>query len=199
MKSVISDDDLLQLIAQKNERAFTVLYNRYYTELCKAAFKKVPDEPVVEEIVQDVFVALWNNAERLDISNNIRSYLFATLRNKVLYEIRTRISKRALALNFEPVNEFSSSVDISEIIAANELEKRIHAVIDGLSPQSREAFRLSRFEQMSYQMIAEQLHVSVGTVEKHISKALAALRKELARTDSALLIALTLYLAIHRL
>ncbi|RVU01213.1 RNA polymerase sigma-70 factor [Mucilaginibacter limnophilus] len=190
---LLTDPYLLQQIVAKDERAFTIVYNKYYLDLCHTAFKKIPDEPAVEEIVQDVFIALWKNAATLDINGDLKSYLFATLRNKVLYALRTRISHAALSAHFEPVTEFSTSVNAVDLLTAKELEYRIHAVIESLSPQSREAFKLSRFEQMPYKMIAEQLNISVSTVEKHISKALSVLRKEFSEIDGALVIALAIY------
>ncbi|HEY4198675.1 MAG TPA: RNA polymerase sigma-70 factor [Mucilaginibacter sp.] len=188
-----TDKELLEMIAQKNERALTLLHNRYYEALCTTAYKKVPDEPAVEEIVQDVFVVLWEKSAQLDMNGDVKSYLFATLRNKVLHEIRSRIAKTNLAALFQPVEEISA-IDASDLLQAKELEQRLHAAIEELSPQSREAFKLSRFEQLPYKIIANRLNISVGTVEKHISKALSILRKEFGELDNSFLIAVAICL-----
>lgn len=192
-----TDKELLELIAHRNERALTLLYNRYYQPLCNTAYKKLSDELVVEEIVQDVFIVVWEKAPGLDLNGDVKNYLFATLRNKVLYEFRARMAKAALAALFEPMSEIST-VDASSLLQAKELAQRLQAAIEKLSPQSREAFRMSRFEQMSYKMIAEQLNVSVGTVEKHIGKALSTLRKEFSERDTYILIALAIDLLKSR-
>jgi len=179
------------MIMQKNEQALAVLHSRYYEPLCAAAYKKIPDEPLVEEMVQDVFVAVWEKSAFLDVDGDIKNYLYATLRNKVLYELRSRVAKTALKAMHLPFRE-RSDTDVSDLLQAKELEQRLHAVIEELSPQSREAFKLSRFDQLPYKLIAARLNVSVGTVEKHISKALRILRKELSETDYLLLIGLVL-------
>ena len=185
------------MIAQKNGQALSVLYDRYYVALCKTAFKRIPDECVVEEIVQDVFMVLWVKADTLVGNYDLQRYLFAVLRNKVLYELRTRISSTAKASFYKIVDEFYD-VNASDILQAKELEQKVNEVIEGLSPQSREAFKLSRFEQMSYKKIAEEMNVSVGTVEKHISKALSILRKEVGELDSSYLIFLFVFLLKSR-
>jgi RNA polymerase sigma-70 factor (ECF subfamily) len=189
-----TDKELLERIARKDGRALGLLHMRYYESLCNTAYKKVGDELTVEEIVQDVFVVLWEKASQLDFDGDVKNYLFATLRNKVLYEIRSRIAKMNLVALYEPVPEIYLT-DASHLLQAKELEQRIHSIIEELSPQSREAFKLSRFEQMSYKMIAERMDISVTTVEKHISKALSVLRKEFSELDNSFLIAVALYLA----
>jgi len=181
------------MIADKNGHALTILHHRYYDRLCRAAFKRIPDECRVEEIVQDVFIALWNKADTLDPDQDLQRYLFAVLRNKVLYEIRTRMSEAAKASFYAVVDEFYN-VNAADILQAKELEQKMNEVIEGLSPQSREAFKLSRFEQMPYKKIAEQMNVSVGTVEKHISKALSILRKEVGELGSFYLLTLIIFL-----
>lgn len=196
-KTALSDRELLELIARKDGRALTFLYDRYYTMLCRAAFKRLSDENTVEEIVQDVFMVVWSKAENLDPNGDIKGFLFAVLRNKVLYALRTQMSAAAKATFYQIANEIQdfSAVDL---LQAKELELKLNNVIEELSPQSREAFKLSRFEQMSYKMIAVQMNVSVGTVEKHISKALTVLRKEVAEFDNTYLLSLIIMLTVFR-
>jgi RNA polymerase sigma-70 factor (ECF subfamily) len=187
-----TDKELLEKIARKDGRALGLLHARYYASLCAAAYKRTGDEAITEEIVQDVFVVLWEKAEKLDPEGEVKNYLFATLRNKVLYELRSRMVKMNLAALFEPVSEVDVT-DASHLLQAKELEQRLHLVIEELSPQSREAFKLSRFEHMSYKMIAEHMNISVATVEKHISKALSVLRKEFNELDGSFMILLAIY------
>lgn len=78
--------------------------------------------------------------------------------------------------------------DASHLLQVKELEERLNAIIEELSLQSREAFKLSRYEHMSYKKIAAHMDISVATVEKHVSKALSVLRKELHELDNSILI-----------
>lgn len=185
------------MIAQKDGQALSFLYDRYYLALCRTAFKRIPDECTVEEIVQDVFMVVWNKAGTLEYGYDLQAYLFAVLRNKVLYELRTRMSIAAKASCYEVVDEFYN-VNAADFLQAKELEQKMNEVIERLSPQSREVFKLSRFEQMSYKKIAEEMNVSVRTVEKHISKALKILRKEIGELDNSYLMILFIFLLRSR-
>lgn len=193
MQPFYTDNDLLERIAHKDGRALSLIHARYYEKLCQAAYKKLADESVVEEIVQDVFLVLWNKAAHLDVDGDVKNYLFAILRNKVLYELRSQLAKQKSANLFQPVNEVSIT-DASHLLQAKELEERLNAIIEELSPQSREAFKLSRYEHMSYKKIAAHMDISVATVEKHVSKALSVLRKELHELDNSILILTAFYL-----
>src|ERR1044072_1184905 len=78
-------NELLLLIQQEHEGAFEQLYFRYYSQLCSKAFKRISNEPGVEEVVQDVFFSLWCQAKKLDHQGNVCGWLYAVLRNKVLH------------------------------------------------------------------------------------------------------------------
>lgn len=175
----LTDQELLEHIAHKSEAALTVLHYRYYAPLCTAAYKRIPDEAVVEELVQDVLINFWEKAPSLDRSGNVQAYLFATLRNKILHALRSRMimARRTTSLQQETQEIFEH--DAVELLQAKELEQQLQTIIDDLSPQCKEAFTLSRFEQLSYKSIAQRMNISVNTVEKHIGKALNILREKL--------------------
>jgi RNA polymerase sigma-70 factor, ECF subfamily len=175
----LTDQELLEQIAQKNEAALTVLHYRYYPLLCAVAIKRIPDEPVVEELVQDVLINLWEKAPLLDLNGNVQAYLFATLRNKVLHELRSRMIKAKYTASLQQDIEERVTNDVDELLQAKELGQKLQIIIDDLSPQCKEAFTLSRFEHLSYKSIAQRMNISVNTVEKHIGKALNILREKL--------------------
>jgi RNA polymerase sigma-70 factor (ECF subfamily) len=180
---------------QGNEQALSELYHRYYAPLCIKAYKRIPSTPVVEEIVQDVFVNFWAKSATLDIQGNIKAYLYATLRNKVLHELRTAYNRARYAEIIRQLQAQSTDDQSLDAIYAKETECRINQVISSLSPQCREAFRLSRFEHLSYKEIATYMNISVNTVEKHIAKALSILRSKLNEYgDIAIVIALLISL-----
>jgi len=159
----------------------SVLYDRYYEVLCRSAFKRLQNETMIEELVQDVF---------------IKSYLFATLRNKVLYEIRASIAIAKHAVNL--IEQDSPHVpDSFELLHTKHLEQKFHEVINELPPQCREAFKLSRLENLSYKTIAERMNIYVNTVEKHIGKALGILRKSFREFDTTLSILFVLIEVLH--
>ncbi len=164
---------------QGKEQALTELYHRYYAPLCLKAYKRIPFTPLVEEIVQDVFVNFWAKSATLDRQGNVKAYLYATLRNKILHELRTAYNRARSAEKISQLTALSSDNQSLNHLSAKETESHINQVISSLSPQCREAFRLSRFEHLSYKEIAANMNISVNTVEKHIAKALSILRSKL--------------------
>lgn len=184
--STFTDKQLIELIAQGDETAFTAIYNRYYESLCRSGFKRLQNESIVEELVQDVFVNLWNKAGELDPEGNIKSYLFATLRNKVLHELRSSmVMAKHARIICQQQNQFAE--DSYSLMHSKHLEEKFESVVKELPPQCREAFTLSRFEELSYKSIAERMDISVNTVEKHIGKALSILRRAFKEYDITLI------------
>jgi len=165
---------------QGNERAFTELYRRYYAHLCFKAFKRIPSVSIVEEIVQDVFMNLWMKSAELDIKGCVKAYLYATLRNKILFALRTEHNRSGHADRIKQLTGQPVDQEHLEVIYARETEEYINRIIKNLSPQCQKAFLLSRFEHLSYREIAQQMHISINTVEKHIAKALKMLREKLS-------------------
>lgn len=180
-----NDNQLIGLIAEGDQTAMSILYHRYYEALCRSAFKRLQNESVIEELVQDVFMNIWNKAAELDHQGNVKGYLFATLRNKVLYEIRASIAIARHAVTLAQQEE-SYMPDSFELLHTKHLEQKFHNVVSELPPQCQEAFRLSRLENLSYKSIADRMGISVNTVEKHIGKALAILRKSFREFDMTL-------------
>lgn len=170
----------MRLTQQQEEQAFAALYERYYLPLCKKAFQRIPSRPRVEEIVQDVFVNLWSKAASLDTNGNIRAYLYATLRNKILHELRTEHNRLFYLQKFKNLTKKCEEEESLQHLYAHETEEQINQIITSLSPQCQKAFSLSRFENLSYKEIAERMQVSVNTVEKHIGKALHILRNKMS-------------------
>lgn len=183
-----TDSDLLKRICQDDERAYETLYYRYYSYLCNKAYKRIPAETIVEELVQDVFINCWRKRHELDIDGNISAWLFATLRNKVLHELRSSYNRSLHTAKLKVLAEEATDPAIPEYLDAKSLEAKILYVIHSLPPQCQEAFRLSRFEQIPYREIAIRMNISVKTVEKHISKALQVLKTELHEYNLVLIL-----------
>jgi RNA polymerase sigma-70 factor (ECF subfamily) len=184
-----SDQQLLLLIQQQDPQAFETLYYRYYALLCTKAFARLQDEPVVEELVQDVFVNLWTRAAQLDPNGNVAGYLFATLRNKVLYEIRTRSALHNKQQQYQYLHGTTGAdTPANDPQDKREALEQLNKVLAQLPPKCREAFVLSRGKNLTYQQIAEQMQISVKTVEKHIGKALRILKNELGEREFCLVV-----------
>jgi RNA polymerase sigma-70 factor (ECF subfamily) len=131
-----------------------------------------------EEIVQQVFVNFWEQRENIDIENSARAYLFRSVRNACLNKKKhIKIREQYKEHNEMEIN--SNAVDLDKILNASELDTRIRKAIDQLPPERRKIFIMSRYDEKKYQEIANELNISIKTVENQIGSALKFLRKEL--------------------
>jgi RNA polymerase sigma-70 factor (family 1) len=162
----------------ENEEAFEQLFRTHYPRLCAFAATFLKDKEEAEEIVQTMFCRLWEQRESLDITISVQAYLFRAVRNASLNQIKkTQIRDAYKVMNLEELNnnpEFQP-----DRTTEKELSKRIEKAIADLPEQCRLVFKLSRFEELKYKEIAEQLNISIKTVENQMGKALKRLRLEL--------------------
>jgi len=168
----------LQLLRIDSERAIEQLFEQYYAYLCRSAFRLLPDGHLAEDLVQEVFYELWKRRESLRISISLKAYLRRATVNKTLNYIRDHRKVFFEAEDHQPLA--GKLDDAQQRLEAAELQERIDRAIDQLPDRCRIVFVLSRFEEMTYAEIADQLNISVKTVENQISKALRSLRKALA-------------------
>jgi len=141
------------------------------------ANKIVRDKSLAEDIVQDVFEKLWNDADKITITGSIRAYILMTLRNHCLNSIKHRqVEQKYLGRNEIEMDEIMH-VDIW--FEESDLEAKLRASLEKLPPQTRKIFWMSRFEECSNTEIAWRLGIKKRTVEVQISNALRILRQEL--------------------
>jgi RNA polymerase sigma-70 factor (ECF subfamily) len=170
-------------------RSFERLFRDFFPPLMAFARKIVVDEDDAREVVQQVFIKLWEKRSELDLSTSLKSYLFTSVHHRSLNVIRDRKKFSSAELP-----EVAGEWDVSAQIESMELEGKIREAIDSLPEKCREIFELNRFEGLKYSEIATQLGISVKTVENQISKALKILREQLGKY-----LTLLLYLLLHTL
>jgi RNA polymerase sigma-70 factor, ECF subfamily len=158
--------------------AFEMLFRTYYQPLCNYAFTFLQDREDAEEIVQSTFILVWEKRDTLAIRTSIKPYLYAMVRNACLNVIKHEKIKQKYAVE-ELALADRSQEDVAHAIASHELEYRIKIAMDALPEQCRMVFKLSRFEELKYAEIADQLNISVKTVENHMGKALKIMREQL--------------------
>lgn len=171
-----TDIELFEKVSNNNdERAFRTLFDRYFTQLSVYANKIVEDEDTAIDIVQSLFVRIYEQRTELKISS-VRSFLFQSVHNHCLNELKHRKVHNNYAKIAIPAFETSSN-NVDDLIRQSELEARLAQAINQLPPQCRRIFEMSRFDYVSNADIAEQLGISKRTVETQITKALQLLRK----------------------
>jgi RNA polymerase sigma-70 factor (family 1) len=173
-----SDQCLLEQLKTGDSSAFKTIYNKYWDKLYGIALNRLSDSYEAEEVVQDIYVKLWNNREKLTIETEFSRYLSGAVK----YEVINRLAKRARILNsVEKVTEafyLTDNEDIHHRIDLKNLLNDVDQTILNLPSQCKIVFSLSRKEHYTHQMIANKLGISEKSVQKHITVALKILRKK---------------------
>jgi RNA polymerase sigma-70 factor (ECF subfamily) len=141
-------------------------------------YRVINDADYAEDIVQEIFTDIWRKRESINVQSSLRAYLRRASVNRSLNHIRKQRMK--FDENEEAIIDIeSNTINGQQGMERDELEQRIHDCIDALPPKCKLVFSLSRFENMSYQEIADHLEISIKTVENQISKALRILRNSI--------------------
>ncbi len=158
--------------------AYEMLFKTYYQPLCNYAYTFVQDRSEAEEIVQSTFLSIWEKRETLEIRTAVKPYLYAMVRNASLNVLKhTKIKQQHADITLATSERSVESV--TRTVMAAELETRIYDAMEKLPEQCRLIFKLSRFEELKYAEIADQLSLSVKTVENQMGKALKIMREQL--------------------
>jgi RNA polymerase sigma-70 factor, ECF subfamily len=173
-------EDLNLFIKLKNgdRKAFETLFKTWYAPLCLYAQSIVYDGDEVEEIVQGFFVKLWERKASIDISTSVKNYLFSSIKNHCFNYLKHQ--KIKVKHHDYTLQHADQPIDASDYCMETELMEKIEASIEALSPRRREIFLLSRNKGLKYREIAEELGISIKTVETQMGQALKELREKLA-------------------
>ena len=168
------DEALVQALARDHEPAFAEIYDRYWAPLHAQARRKLSCAHDAEEVVQDVFVALWHKRHTAGIQQ-LEAYLFAALKYRVIDRVRAQLVRKSYAAA-EPARPAGPDRGTAEAVAEADLTAALAAGVHGLPGHAQQVFRLSRLEHRSVPEIAAHLQVSPKTVEYHLARALKQLR-----------------------
>ncbi|AYB30324.1 RNA polymerase sigma-70 factor [Chryseolinea soli] len=174
----ISVDQLITTLKSGDITAFEMLFRTYYQPLCNYAYTFVQDRDEAEEIVQSTFLNVWEKRDNLSIHTGVKPYLYAMVRNASLNVLKhEKIKQQHVTMEMAVAERSVESV--TRTVMASELETKIYKAMDKLPEQCRLVFKLSRFEELKYSEIAEQLNISIKTVENQMGKALKIMRDQL--------------------
>lgn len=157
---------------------FEKIFHKYYEWLSSYVLKLSGDPALADDIVQEVFIRIWEQQKEIKVRSSIKYYLLRTCHNQFLQHIRNTKKEVNLLeeIKWETLRDLHTESREEEFNRIGLL----HAVLDQLSPRCREAFLLSKYNKLKYKEIAEEMGISVKTVEIHISRALSVLRKNLS-------------------
>jgi RNA polymerase sigma-70 factor (ECF subfamily) len=172
--SMHTDDELVSLLKQDHAGAFEAIYNRYWDKLFDSSYKRLHNTAVCEEIIQDLFVRIWEKRFSVIITTGLKNYLYTAVKYAVIDHYR----KELLQSNFISASKYRPDLDntTEDSIFINDLKNHLEGIINTLPPKCRGVYEMSRLEHKSNKEIAAILNISEKTVEGHLTKALQHIR-----------------------
>ncbi|MEQ7801481.1 RNA polymerase sigma-70 factor [Pedobacter sp. ASV1-7] len=174
----LSDVELSDLLKSGDHFAYSEIYTRYKGPLYIHAYNKLRNREEAKDLVQELFTVLWNKRDTLLLTDNLASYLYGAVRNRVFRIIgRKGIESSYITSIQDSVNKSNCVTD--HRVRENLLQKMIDREIDSLPPKMKEVFLMSRKENLSHKEIADKLGITEPTVKKQVNNALKTLRVKL--------------------
>ncbi|MCP9612233.1 RNA polymerase sigma-70 factor [Coprobacter tertius] len=191
------DDELFALIEKGDEKAFTRVYEKYHKLLYVVAYRYLMNREMAEDIVQQVFVRLWEYRAELRVGVNLKNYLFTMTKNHVLNQIRD--NNTALTKNYEITQRETNYDDnLIEKLENKELMCLFYKAINLLPSQKRDICLMKVSDELSNKDIADKLGLSVNTIKTHYSEALKLLRLNLSKMlIIVIILTLITFLSVH--
>jgi len=170
-----NEKDLLLQIAAGNEAAFVTIFHHYQDHIFKVAYQFVKSHAQAEELVQDIFIKVWEGREKLPALQSFQNWLFIISRNYFIDHLKRMAMEKNVRLAWtaeNPLHENSTDYTLRK----REFTKLLQEAVASLPAQQQAVFRLAREEYFTYDQIAKRLSISPNTVRIHMSKALAKIR-----------------------
>ncbi|GGC48382.1 DNA-directed RNA polymerase sigma-70 factor [Parapedobacter defluvii] len=176
--STCTDAELTDLLRKGDGAAFAEIYQRYSPVLYRHAYNKLRDKEEVRDLIQELFINLWDRRQDIVLASSLSSYLYGAVRNRVINVFaHQKVEERYLASLVDFVE--ADQVTADQWVRERELRAQIERAVASLPRKMREVFELSRIEHLNHKEIAERLDISDQTVNKQVKNALRILRSKL--------------------
>lgn len=176
----LSEQLIIQRLSSGDLVTYEKVYKTYYNMLYSYAYTMLKNELLAEEVVQSLFLKLWEKKETISIQTSLKAYLYRSVYNACLNMIKHEKTKQQYQQHAVHDMKHTPTDNPHQFAAFKNLEVRLRQALNELPEQCRTVFQLSRFEELKYREIAERLQISEKTVEHHMGKALKQLRIKLA-------------------
>jgi len=167
-------NDLAHRLRNDDISAFNTLYREYHGAIYANALKLIRDRSVAEDIVQEVFVTLWEKRRSIDSTQDVAGWLFVVSHRKTIDQIRKKLRTVIVESLIMKVIEDPNAVE--EDLTEEQLNS-IGKAVDQLSPQKRKVFELCKLQRRTYERAAQELHISKYTVKEYLSEAMMSIKK----------------------
>ena len=153
--------------------AFRALFDNFYVPLCRYTLNFIHDTYLSDDIVQEVFIKIWEERGRIKIDKSVKSYLYTAVKNKCLDKLRSENIRSVHSKSFfEEKDQIIESVEMEY----NEFRCHLSACVEKLPPRCKDVFTYSRFQDMKQEKIASEMGISLKTVKAQMGKALKLVR-----------------------
>ncbi len=192
MSEKLNLDKIITDLAKNNEEPIEELFDYYYPRLFNFSKSILKIESGIDDILQEVFLKIWQNRKNIKSAATFNSYIFTITRNLLLNEIRRQLNSDSLK---EEVKRRSIAPEnsLSEQVEYHELKTKVDGIVNELPERQKEIFILSRNEGLSHKEIAEKLGIKTKTVEYHISLAIKELKTKIQQLGIMSLLYLYLF------
>lgn len=179
------EKEILISLSEGDSHAFAVLYHRHKTFVFRNALRILKNETYAQEILQEVFLKLWNNRASIDVEKPFNAFLYQIMRNSVFDFFRKAARDKSVqaVLAISMHNDDRQYNNVEEHIYLKETKEKIEHAIKLLPPKCREVFVLCKMEGKSYEEVAERLKISIATVNNHIVKGNRLVKESLKNID----------------
>ena len=194
MNQILPDElELLRRLIAGDAESFRKIYEYYHGKIFLFALRLTKSKSEAEEVIQEVFVRLWEKREKIKVEKNFNAYILTITKNLILDKLKKAAYDKTVQQNIYQNMQALQNTTV-DLLIEKELTRLHQQAVDRLSPQKKIVFRLSREEELSYEEIAERLGISKNTVRNQITDSLKSIREYIAGHPD---IAFILLAAIH--
>ena len=185
------DPDIIDRLKQGDPDAYAVFFNTYYAPLCYFAAQLVRDRPAAEDIVKDTFIKLWQKHRDFESPQNVKAFLYITVRNASLNFLRHMAVREATQKELRYLGKDKEEAFALNSMIKTEVLREVYYQIEKFPEKRKHIFKLAYLEGMKNEEIAKKLDISVSTVKTQKARAILALRNHFSDTQLALFLALS--------
>jgi RNA polymerase sigma-70 factor, ECF subfamily len=182
------DAEIVKGLQTGDQRAYGMMFRLYFQPLSIYAKSILTDSEQSRDIVQEVFLKIWNSRDSLEISISLKSFLYKMVHNACISHLRKEKTRQSVnALSYDDVQLRLQAFDIEgddhffDVILSEELDLLLYKAIDQLPPQCKQVFLLRRYGQLPYEEIAQKLSVSLSTIKTQMVRAMEKLKESLEK------------------
>lgn len=170
-----TDIEIFEEIKKGNQDAFQFLFDKYYNTLCNFCDYFVKDSSLSEELVADVFSTIWIKRKKINITTNLKNYLYTSAKNMAFAHLKKK------KVYFENIEDYHQEIhllpEVLQKIDCPEFRSKVDKILEKIPPRSRKVLLMHRLEGFKYKEIANNLNISIKTVENHMGKAIRILKE----------------------